>query len=366
MNFFIKEKNIYKFKNDYLVEHCEFLDNCNILIYQENFLKCINLKSKITNFSIYIIIKFPYFKKIDKNKFLFHKGNNIIKTLIINENLSNFIILPNIEIDIKNPNQFKLLSNKNILIGNFNEIYIINNNFQILSIIQLINIKYYCQEIIIKNANKNLLFIPYDKYTNLYNLNDLTFITKINFLIIDFLLLNDDILFCFNLDNGYILNLKNFNIIQKINCPQNFYNEFDENNNFNGNYQFNKVFKYNNNIFITIIKSKTFCNEFNLICIWDYSQIENIKLKQTLIFDKNYIDLIDIKNLYYLNFSGINQIIIKQSNKPINIIKKNIKTRTDNNLIKKINNKSKYNLRNEKMIELVEPELSEEIEFIDE
>ena len=369
MNFFIKEKTIYKFKNDYLAEHCEFLDNLNILVYQNNFLKCINLKTKITNFSIYLTIRFPYFKKIYKNKFLFHKGNNIIKILTINENLSNFLILPDIKINIQNPNQFKLLSNGNILIGNLNEIYIINNNYQIISIIKLTNIKSYCQEIFIKNKNKNLLFIPYDKYTNLYNLKNLTFITKINFLLIDFLLLNDDILFCINLDNGFVLDLKNFNVIQEINCPQNcssFCDETFEDNNFNGKFQFNRVFKYNDNLFITIIKSKTFNNKFNLISIWDYSQIEKIELKQTLIFDKNYIELFDIKNLYYLNFSGINQILIKKTNKQINIIKKNIKTRTDNNILKKINNKSKYFLRNEKIIDLVEPELAEENEFSDE
>lgn len=338
MNYSLIKKSIYKIPDDTLEGPFKIINPYNFLYYNGDEIKCINMKTGKTNFTLNIDdgLMEPYFGIVNGFKLIAKLTNSEIELYHINKSLTECKKIKILK--IKGFELARSLSDEGYIIGCHN-IMIYNSKDELeFSVETKISFYGFDWKItppfeikIKKNEKNNLLVFPMGNDTNIYLRNGFKKVMNINSSINDALDMKDgNIVFACE-EKLILVDIKTYKIEYEVECPQ-----IEEELEYGDYHSFYDIFEFKNDIFITISGHYNQADNSYLLSVWSYNINRNNKIEnvQCLKFD-DYNLMLDKEKLLILDTKeSVIQLSIKEiKRKAKNIV--NITTYSEFNKNKK-------------------------------
>ena len=227
MNYSIIKKSIYKIPDDTLEGPFKIINPYNFLYYNGDEIKCINMKTGKTNFTLNIDggLMEPYFGIVNGFKLIAKLTNSEIELYQINKSLTECKKIKDMK--IKGFELARSLSDEGYIIGCDN-IMIYNSKDELEFSVET-NFSFYgfdwkitppFEIKIKKNEKNNLLVFPMGNDTNIYLRNGFKKVMNINSSINDALDMKDgNIVFACE-EKLILVDIKTYKIEYEVECPQ--------------------------------------------------------------------------------------------------------------------------------------------------
>ena len=339
MNYSLIKKSLYKIPDDTSEGPFKIINPYNFLYYNDDEIKCINMKTGKTNFALKIDdgLMEPYFGIVNRLKLIAKLSNSEIEVYQINKSLTECKKIKALKIE-----GFELarsLSDEGYIIG-CNNIMIFNSKDELEFSVET-NFSFYgfdwkitppFEIKIVKNEKKNLLVFPMrGRDTNIYLRYGFQKVMNINSPINDALDMKDGNIILACREELILVDITTYKIEYKVECPQ-----IEEELKYGDFHSFYDIFEFKNDIFITISGHYNQADNSYLLSVWNYNLNRNIKIEnvQCLKFD-DYNLMLDKEKLLILDTKeSVIQINIKEiKGKAKNIV--NITTESEFNKNKK-------------------------------
>ena len=338
MNYSLIKKSIYKIPDDTLEGPFKIINPYNFLYYNGDEIKCINMKTGKTNFTLNIDdgLMEPYFGIVNGFKLIAKLTNSEIELYQINKSLTECKKIKAMK--IKGFELARSLSDEGYIIGCDN-IMIYNSKDELEFSVET-NFSFYgfdwkitppFEIKIKKNEKNNLLVFPMGNDTNIYLRNGFKKVMNINSSINDALDMKDgNIVFACE-EKLILVDIKTYKIEYEVECPQ-----IEEELEYGDLHSFYDIFEFKNDVFITISGHYNQADNSYLLSVWNYNINRNNKIEnvQCLKFD-DYNLMLDKEKLLILDTKeSVIQLSIKEiKRKAKNIV--NITTCSEFNKNKK-------------------------------
>ena len=342
MNYSLIKKSIYKIPDDTSQGPFKILSPYNFIYYNdEDEIKCINMKTNKTNFSLKIDegLMEPYFGIVNRLKLIAKLTYSEVELYQINKSLTECKKIKSLKIE-----GFELarsLSDEGYIIGCHN-IRIYNSKDELEFSVE-IKFSFYgfdwkitapFEIKIEKNEKNNLLVFPMGgSDTDIYLRNGFKKVMNINSSINDALNMKDGNIILACRRNLILVDIKTYKIEYEVECPQ-----IEEEIQYGDFHSFYDIFEFKNNIFITISGHYNQADNSYLLSVWNYvinkkNKIENV---QCLKFD-DYNLMLDKEKLLILDTEdSVIQLSIKEiKGKAKNIVKTTTESEFNKNKKKK-------------------------------
>ena len=338
MNYSLIKKSIYKIPDDTLEGPFKIINPYNFLYYNGDEIKCINMKTGKTNFTLNIDdgLMEPYFGIVNGFKLIAKLTNSEIELYQINKSLTECKKIKAMK--IKGFELARSLSDEGYIIGCDN-IMIYNSKDELEFSIET-NFSFYgfdwkitppFEIKIKKNEKNNLLVFPMGNDTNIYLRNGFKKVMNINSSINDALDMKDGNIVLACEEKLILVDIKTYKIEYEVECPQ-----IEEELEYGDFHSFYDIFEFKNDIFITISGHYNQADNSYLLSVWNYNINRNNKIEnvQCLKFD-DYNLMLDKEKLLILDTKeSVIQLSIKEiKRKAKNIV--NITTCSEFNKNKK-------------------------------
>ena len=342
MNYSLIKKSIYKIPDDTSQGPFKILSPYNFIYYNdEDEIKCINMKTNKTNFSLKIDegLMEPYFGIVNRLKLIAKLTYSEVELYQINKSLTECKKIKSLKIE-----GFELarsLSDEGYIIGCHN-IRIYNSKDELEFSVE-IKFSFYgfdwkitapFEIKIEKNEKNNLLVFPMGgSDTDIYLRNGFKKVMNINSSINDALDMKDGHIILVCEEKLILVNVKTYKIEKEVECPQT-----EDDLKYLAPHSFFDIFKFKDNIFITISGFHNATDNSYLLSIWNYNfdKINKIENIQCLKFDDYYLMLDKEKLLIMDNNDSIIQLSIKEiKGKAKNIVKTTTESEFNKNKKKK-------------------------------
>lgn len=338
MNYSLIKKSIYKIPDDTLEGPFKIINPYNFLYYNGDEIKCINMKTGKTNFTLNIDggLMEPYFGIVNGFKLIAKLTNSEIELYQINKSLTECKKIKAMK--IKGFELARSLSDEGYIIGCDN-IMIYNSKDELEFSIET-NFSFYgfdwkitppFEIKIKKNEKNNLLVFPMGNDTNIYLRNGFKKVMNINSSINDALDMKDGNIVLACEEKLILVDIKTYKIEYEVECPQ-----IEEELEYGDLHSFYDIFEFKNDVFITISGHYNQADNSYLLSVWNYNINRNNKIEnvQCLKFD-DYNLMLDKEKLLILDTKeSVIQLSIKEiKRKAKNIV--NITTCSEFNKNKK-------------------------------
>ena len=338
MNYSLIKKSIYKIPDDTLEGPFKIINPYNFLYYNGDEIKCINMKTGKTNFTLNIDggLMEPYFGIVNGFKLIAKLTNSEIELYQINKSLTECKKIKAMK--IKGFELARSLSDEGYIIGCDN-IMIYNSKDELEFSVET-NFSFYgfdwkitppFEIKIKKNEKNNLLVFPMGNDTNIYLRNGFKKVMNINSSINDALDMKDGNIVLACEEKLILVDIKTYKIEYEVECPQ-----IEEELEYGDLHSFYDIFEFKNDVFITISGHYNQADNSYLLSVWNYNINRNNKIEnvQCLKFD-DYNLMLDKEKLLILDTKeSVIQLSIKEiKRKAKNIV--NITTCSEFNKNKK-------------------------------
>ena len=290
MNYKVDTKTLYKIPNGAIDSPFQIISE-DILVFYNYHKKEMNYISLKTKKYLKQSIKLgePYFSILDDFKVILKLNEKKVSLFLLEKDLSNIKKLK--DINIKEFSLAKSLSNGGYLLCCDDTMKIYNKKDQLEKSFEsssYVNINQYSTPFEINLAEKtkikkHLLYLSINGDT-LYEIDNLDNIKKnkslipklnLNNALNDFIILNEDYIVLIDEDNLYLVNLNNYKIEYKAECPQ-------PDDSLIYVYFFMSIFKYKENIFATFAGYRSHSDNFAIITFWRFNkQKKNVEIIQS-------------------------------------------------------------------------------------
>jgi len=340
MNYSIIQKSIFKLPDDFGEGPFKIINPYNFL-YQGDKIKCINMKTGKINFVLENdddLVE-PYFGLVNELKLLVKPTESKILLYQINKSLTECKKIKDLK--IKGFQIARSLSNEGYIIGCEKKILIYNSKDELeFSFNTEFNFFGFDDHVtppfelkIEKNENNNILILPMGNDTDIYLRNGFKKVMNINSSINDALDMKDGHIILVCEEKLILVNVKTYKIEKEVECPQT-----EDDLKYLAPHSFFDIFKFKDNIFITISGFHNATDNSYLLSIWNYNfnKINKIENIQCLKFDDYYLMLDKEKLLIMDNNDSIIQLSIKEiKGKAKNIVKTTTESEFNKNKKKK-------------------------------
>ena len=340
MNYSIIQKSIFKLPDDFGEGPFKIINPYNFL-YKGDKIKCINMKTGKINFVLENdddLVE-PYFGLVNELKLLVKPTESKILLYQINKSLTECKKIKDLK--IKGFQIARSLSNEGYIIGCEKKILIYNSKDELeFSFNTEFNFFGFDDHVtppfelkIEKNENNNILILPMGNDTDIYLRNGFKKVMNINSSINDALDMKDGHIILVCEEKLILVNAKTYKIEKEVECPQT-----EDDLKYLAPHSFFDIFKFKDNIFITISGFHNATDNSYLLSIWNYNfnKINKIENIQCLKFDDYYLMLDKEKLLIMDNNDSIIQLSIKEiKGKAKNIVKTTTESEFNKNKKKK-------------------------------
>ncbi len=341
MNFSFIKKNIFKFPDDTCEGPFKIIKSNNFLYSDNCDIKCINMKTNKTNFVLENEdLAEPYFGVVNDLKLIVKPSESKVSLYQISQTLSKCKKIKDLK--IKGFQIARSLFNEGYVIGCDGKILIYNSQDELESSVgtkfNFFGFDFHITppfEIQLKNEEDNLLVFPMgNNKTNIYLRKNFKNVMNIDSYINDALDIEDGNIILACEEKLSLVSLNNYKVGYEVECPQ-----IEEDLIYYYPHIFYDIFKFQDNIFVTISGLSNHTDNRFLISFWNYNFSKKDKLEniQCLKFNE-YYQMINKEKLLIMDDDDS---IIKLNIKPIKTKPKKIVETTTVSEYKKKKKKKK-------------------------